>query len=202
MSDSFTGIFDAVSSSDRKQPQFALVVYSSPEVSAAVDVIRCRYDPAFKAGIQTHITIKRPAVLSNLALLPAMTTALKTATQNLAPFRVELEGYGLFHNPGRHVVFIKVRDERPLYNLHKSVAQALQKVLPNAGLDQFEGDHYHPHLTIGNELDDLELAVIEYELKSSGYCLNFSFTVSEVALLSQPSNQPWETTSIFTFGLK
>lgn len=204
MSGSFTGIFQAVRPPGQEQQQhyFALLAYSPPEVSAAVDDIRRRYDPAFKADIPPHITLKRPAILENPALLPAITGTVKTAMLQIAPFRVELEGYGVFRRPGRNVVFLKVKDEQPFCALHMNIVRAIDSVLPGAALDQFEGESYHPHLTIGNALDDLELAVMEYELNNNGYRLNFNFTLSQISLLSQPPGLPWETVGVFQFGKK
>lgn len=204
MNSTFTGIFEAVRSpgSEQQKHYFALVVYAPPEVSEGLDDIRRRYDPAFKDKIPPHITIKRPAVLENPALLPAMSGAVKDACREIAPFRVELDGYNVFRRPGRNVVFLKVKDEQPFCNLHMTVVKALDSVLPGAALDQFEGSVYHPHLTIGNALDDLELSVMEYELGNNNYRLNFSYTLSEIALLSQPPGKPWETTGVFEFGRK
>ena len=202
MNENFTQIFQAVRSPAEGQPQhfFAVIAYAPPEISAAVDDIRRRYDPAFKDAIPPHITIKRPAVLSNRALLPAMSGAIRVGLQNIAPFQVELDGYGIFRHPGRNVVFIKVRDERPFCQLHMAVAHALSSVLADPGLDQYENAAYHPHLTIGNALSNLELAVMEHELSDGSYRLNFSFALTEIALFSQPPAQPWQTVDQLILG--
>ncbi len=202
MNENFTQIFQAVRSPAEGQPQhfFAIIAYAPPEISAAVDDIRSRYDPAFKDGIPPHITIKRPAILTNPALLSAMSGAIRVGLQHLQPFQVELDGYGVFRHPGRNVVFIKVRDERSFCELHTSVAAALSSVLADPGLDQYENSAYHPHLTIGNALSDLELAVMEHELSGGSYRLNFSFTLSEIALFSQPPAQPWQTVDRLVLG--
>lgn len=202
MSDNFTEIFKAIRYPAEAQAKhyFALVTYAPPEVSEAVDDIRRRYDPAFKDDIAPHITIKRPAVIENPALLPAMVEAVRKALRDIAPFQVDLEGYDVFRKKDANVVFLKVRDERPFCNLHMTVVQALDSVLPGAAIDQYEGNAYHPHLTIGNALDDLELAVMEYELSQGNYRLNFSFTLSELSMMDQPPHQSWRTIENFSFG--
>lgn len=204
MSHNFTEIFKAIRYPSRGETQhyFALVTYAPPEVSEAVDDIRRRYDPAFKDDIAPHITIKRPAILNEPELLSGMSAAVKQAMQNIRPFQVDLEGYNIFRKTDNNVVFLKVRDENPFCQLHMQMIEALETVLPGAGLDQYEGIAFHPHLTIGNALGDLELAVMEYELGSGNYRLNFSFELTEIAMLSQPPGQPWQTIDTFSFGLK
>jgi len=203
-SESFTGIFEAINPSDLAQPpqHFALLTYPPLEVATFMDDIRRRYDPAFKEGIAPHITIKRPAILPDTSLLPVVSAALKTAMARLVPSPVDLDGYNIFRKPGRNVVFLKIRDEQPFCQLHHTILKALGEVLPEGGADQFEGEAYHPHLTIGNALDDLELAVLEHELSSGQYRLNFSFELAEIVLLHQPPRQPWQRHETFRFGLK
>lgn len=204
MSDNFTEIFRAIRYPAKGQPQhyFALVTYAPPQVSEAVDDIRRRYDPAFKDDIAPHITIKRPAVLNEPELLVGMSAAVGKAMQNVRPFQVDLVGYDVFRKKDNNVVFLKVAQEDPFCALHMTMADALETVLQGAGLDQYEGIAFHPHLTIGNALGDLELAVMEYELGTGNYTLNFSYNVTEIAMLSQPPGQPWQTLNTFTFGLK
>ncbi len=202
MSGNFTEIFEALRPFDKGHTEhfFALVAYAPPEVTAALDDIRRRYDPAFKEGILPHVTMKRPAILPDAALLPALSQSIRQAVQTISPFQIELSGYGIFRNSDKNVVFVKVQEEKPFCRLHTEIGEALKKVLPGGGLDKYEGEAYHPHLTIGNNLSDLELAVMQYELDSGSYRLNFTFELSEVALLSQPPRLSWETVDNYHFG--
>ncbi len=201
MTDRSTGFFSPYPIPEKENSHFfALVLYAPPEVSKEVDDIRRRYDPAIKEGIPTHLTIKRPAILPESQFLPLIDEEIKTVCKEISPFQVNLDGYSLFKKPGRNVVYLKVRDEKPLDQLHLKMLEALGKVIPGAGADQYEGQGFHPHLTIGNFLSDLELAVMEYELGKGDYRLNFSFEISKITLLDQPPGGLWKTVNSYILG--
>lgn len=214
MRDRFTGIFQAIRPSEQPEQVFALVTHAPPEISHALDDIRRRYDPAYKAGIEPHVTIKRPTVLGDPKRLDAIVSELSSAMAQLRPFPVVFDGYGTFKKPNANVVFLKVQDEDPFCQTHAAIIEALDRayaptplppavangVTANTIADHFEGQAYHPHLTIGNGLSDLELAVMEHELATGNYRLHFAFWVTEVVLMTQPGGKPWETVNTFIFS--
>ncbi len=200
--DQFTGILDNTLLPVEHQPEqdFALVLNAPPEVAQAIDDVRRRYDPAFKAGILPHITIKRPSALGIPEKLPLVQEALREGLAGHGAIQVQLEGYGIFNKPGTSVVFLKLRDETPFITLHRRAITALSQVYPDGLADQYEGQNYHPHLTIGNELSDLDLAVLEHELATGSFKLDFSFTFTQVTLFVQAANQPWRTLEEINFA--
>ena len=199
LGDQFTSIVEVLRPVTRLEQNFALVLNTPPEVAAEIDDIRRRYDPAYLVGIAPHITVKRPAALGDMADVETMRQVLREVVQSFEPISVQLNGYDIFRSPGSNVLFLKVMDEKPFCDLHLQVLQALARLYPNGQADHFENSHYHPHVTIGNKLTDLDLAVLEHELASGDYRLDFSFTLTNLSLLVHESNQPWEVVENFNF---
>jgi 2'-5' RNA ligase len=198
--DNFTGIFQAIPSKTQVENIFALLTYAPPEVSHALDDIRRRYDPAFKEGIKPHITIKRPALLGPMPNVANIANQLATITTYIKPFPVVLSGYGTFNNPEASVVFLKVQDETGFRALHLSVIEALDKIYPVSVADRFEGHLYHPHLTIGNGLSELEFAVMQHELDNGSYRLHFAFWITSLTFMVQSDDQKWQTINTFNLS--
>ncbi|HEX2912570.1 MAG TPA: 2'-5' RNA ligase family protein [Chloroflexia bacterium] len=196
----FTTIFEAIRPESTAEDEFAIVLNAPPEISHALDDVRRRYDPAFKTGIPPHITVKRPALLLSKDKVPALHEAVRQVVHNFPPFPVQLQGYGLFKSAGRNVLFLKVQNEEPFCALHNQILDALRQIYPNGQADRYEDTNYHPHLTIGNELSEIDLAVLEYELKTGGYRLDFSFILDEISLFLHEARQPWNVLDTFKFG--
>lgn len=198
----FTTIFEAIQVETKPQHSFALILMAPPEIAEALDDIRRRYDPAHKVGIPPHITIKRPAPLLQPEKIKVeqLRQMIGPVARSFPPIQVQLQGYGIFRSPGRNVVFLKVKDEKPFCQLHMEVIKALSQLYPNGQADQYEGEQYHPHLTIGNQLSDLDLAVLERELSTGAYRLDFSFVLTQLHLYVTLTGQAWETADIFNFN--
>lgn len=196
----FTRILETIHPEVTQQQEYALILDAPPEISEALDDVRRRYDPAFKVKVPPHITIKRPTVLGEPARIAQIQQAMKTVTASVPPIPVQLKGYGTFKSPGRNVVFLKVENERPLYDLHQKVAQALFQVYSTEQADHYENSSYHPHLTIGNELSEIDLAVLEHELTTGGYRLDFDFILTQFTLYVHHTGKPWETIETFVFN--
>jgi 2'-5' RNA ligase len=196
----FTRILETIRPEATPQQEYAIILNAPPEISEALDDVRRRYDPAFKVKVPPHITVKRPTVLAEPARLEKVREALRGVAASLPPVPIALKGFGKFNSPGRNVVFLKVEDERPLFQLHERVSAALREVFGAEQADHFENGNYHPHLTIGNELSEIDLAVLEHELVTSGYRLDFDFTISQFSLYVHDTGKPWETIETFTFN--
>jgi len=198
--DRFTGIFQAVRPQAAVEQVYALLTYAPPAVLVALDDIRRRYDPAFKDGIKPHITIKRPTLLGQPQNLDAMVRELSQVALQLKPFEVVLDGYNTFTKPDTNVAFLKVVDETAFCSLHTQVIEALVRVYHTSVADRFEGEAYHPHLTIGNNLSDLELAVMQHELHQGHVGLHFTFWITSFTLMTQAAGQIWQTVATFNLA--
>jgi 2'-5' RNA ligase len=196
----FTRILETIRPEAAPQQEYAIILDAPPEISEALDDVRRRYDPAFKVQVPPHITVKRPTVLPDPARIEGVREALRTVAASLPPIPVALKGFGSFKSPGRNVVFLKVENEVPLFQLHQRVAAVLREVFGVEQADQFENGSYHPHLTIGNELSEIDLAVLEHELMSGGYRLDFDFIITQFTLYVHDTGKPWETIETFSFS--
>jgi 2'-5' RNA ligase len=197
--DYFTSIVETVRPSLHPEQNFALVLNTPPEIALALDDIRRRYDPAYKMGITPHITVKRPALLGDEKNVDPMRRVLREVAATIAPISVQVRTFDTFRTPDSNVLFLKVEDEQPLRELHQNVLDALSRLYPDGRADQFENSHYHPHLTIGNKLSELDLAVLEYELSNGNYQLDFNFTLDRLSLLVQEGDKPWQGVEEFYF---
>jgi len=196
----FTRILETIRPEETPQQEYAIILDAPREISEALDDVRRRYDPAFKVKVPPHITVKRPTVLADPARIKGTREALGTVAANLPPLPVTLNGFGSFKAPGRNVVFLKVEDEAPLFQLHQKVVAALHAVFGVDQADRFENGNYHPHLTIGNELSEIDLAVLEHELVTGGYRLNFDFIITQFTLYVHDTGKPWQTIETFSFN--
>lgn len=195
----FTTILEAIRPDNSTEQNFALVLNAPSEIAQALNDVRRRYDPAHKVGISPHITIKRPALVGDPARVSEIRRVLRETLQDFPAIKVQLQGYDFFKIPDRNVVFLKVQDEQPFCELHNRIITALSQIYPNGQADQYEGSQFHPHLTIGNELNALDLAVLEYELSNGGYQLEFAFTLRHVDLFVNQAGQPWQVVESFQF---
>ncbi len=198
----FTTILEVIRGDERPEQDFALVLNAPPEVAQGIDDVRRRYDPAFKENILPHITVKRPAPLGGMEKVPQVRFVLREALQSFPALSVQLQGYGIFRSPNRNVAFLKVADEKPFCELHSRVLEGLGRLYPGGLADRYEGENYHPHLTIGNELSDLDLAVLEHELSSGLFQLDFNFRLDQVALFVHQPGQPWQIVELFEFKVE
>jgi len=208
LTSSFTGTLGSLRANNEQEAQFAVILYAPTEVSTALDYVRFRYDPSFKMKIPPHITLKRPASIGNPPNLPAhfhaVCRSIEEITPAIQPFTVELSGYDVFRKPDCNVVFLKIADSSPLWSLHQKLLDALSHFYIGGAADSLEGEKYHPHLTIGNKLSDIELTVLQHELDTGSYKLDFRFTAEEMGLLAQLPNTDgrleWRTISHIKFG--
>ncbi len=199
LGEQFTTIFEVIRPEIRPEQNFALVLNAPPEVAYALDDVRRRYDPAYKLGIAPHITVKRPARLNEIRDIELLRQVLGEVIHDLPSISVQLRGYGVFRRPDANVLFLKVENEAPFYELHMRVLAGLSRIYPNGQADHFESDSYHPHLTIGNQLSDFDLVVLEHELTSSDFPLDFSFTLDHLSFLAHHSGKPWQAVEDFKF---
>ncbi|NWJ46022.1 MAG: 2'-5' RNA ligase family protein [Chloroflexi bacterium] len=208
LTSSFTGTLSSIRANNEQEPQFAIILYAPTEVSTALDYVRFRYDPGFKMKIPPHITLKRPASIGKQPNLSAhfhtVCRAIEEITPTINPFAVALSGYDVFRKPDCNVVFLKIADASPLWHLHQKLIEVLSRFYPDGAADSLEGAKYHPHLTIGNKLSDIELAVLQHELDTGSYKLDFRFIAEEMGLLAQlpiaDDRFDWRTISHFKFG--
>lgn len=196
----FTRILETLRPEAAPQQEYAIILDAPPEISEALDDVRRRYDPGFKVKVPPHITVKRPTVLTDPTRIEGIRAAMRTVAASLPPIPIALKGFGSFKVPGRNVVFLKVENEAPLCRLHERVAVALRDVFGTEQADHFENGNYHPHLTIGNELSEIDLAVLEHELTSGGYRLDFNFTITQFTLYVHATGKPWEAIETFSFN--
>lgn len=162
---------------------FALTLYIPQNNNQALEEIRSRYDPAAQANIPIHITVKRFTPYFHKSEIEGIRQRLVEISSQLKPFLVTVDGYGTFDSPNHNVVFLKIKNPEPLRQLHYKIVEILEDFFAEGGIDNFEGQNYTPHITIGNALSDLDLAVLKHELSQQSGLLNFSWEVNQMSLV-------------------
>jgi 2'-5' RNA ligase len=179
---------------------FALTLYIPQEINQTLEELRQRYDPAASANIPIHITVKRFTPFFHKSEIEELRQKLAEMSQQVKPFQITAEGYGAFHSPNHNVVFLEIKNPAPLRHLHFKILEILQDFYPDAGADKFEGENYTPHITIGNALSDLDLAVLKHELSQQPELLHFSWEVNQMSLVIAFFQEGhWEIVQTFKF---
>jgi RNA 2',3'-cyclic 3'-phosphodiesterase len=127
-----------------------------------------------------HLTIKFIGELQKNKL-PAVKSSIQDALQGFSPFKVSVEGLGMFPNASRpRVIWIGIQGGEPLVELHN----AIEESLINIGVKP-ERRGFHPHLTLGRirrQVSQDEAAAIGQTLSEFHVASLGSAPVNEIVL--------------------
>jgi 2'-5' RNA ligase len=118
----------------------ALVILLPPEVMAAVDVWRLRYDPHVHT-IPPHITVAYPFAIK-AEEWPVLKSDIRSCLAGFSPFNVQLRATGVFESPDR-VLWLRPDDGGPITAINAALAQRFPTVVPPSALG------FIPHMTLG-----------------------------------------------------
>jgi 2'-5' RNA ligase len=149
--------------------------------------MRASFGDPMAESVPSHVTLV-PPLRYEPDQLEAVYQALERASATLPPFPMRLRGTGTFR-PVSPVVFIAVSQGI-------SYTEMLAKRIRGA-IDAPEPSFpFHPHVTVGHNLDDASLDRA-YEELSSFEC---QFTVDEFALYHHDDEAGWEPQRWFSLG--
>jgi len=120
--------------------QRGLVVFPPLRISAQIDRWRRIYDPLFEL-VPPHITVAYPPFVPEEDW-PAVQPALARCLSSFSPFRIRLQGLGVFSGD-TFVLWLRPEDGGTLARLRARVAEEFPQYVPALPFD------YVPHLTIG-----------------------------------------------------
>jgi 2'-5' RNA ligase len=173
------------------ETHYGVGVLPPPDIGAAVDRYRARYDGDFYARTVPHITVKQTFRL--LCTEAELVSRLRAVCRETSPFPVGLVGVRVFGHGGRHVVYLHVPHTDELMAFQRRLVRALADVAghsPHYTLD-YELTSYLPHMTIGQNLSEERLAEIRAELTAESYYPAFCFPVTHVSVARRDPESVW-----------
>nr|WP_262904329.1 2'-5' RNA ligase family protein [Christiangramia sediminis] len=161
------------------------------EIKAFKEKIKQEHDVKHALKLPAHITIQIPFRFDeeNEAIL---LENIKTFSNKIVPFKVELDGFGRF---SKNVIFVNVSDHQHLIKLHFELQETLRSFIP---LKNHEiSSKIHPHLTIAvRDLKRSNFLPIWNEFENKEY--KNSFTAKNLVLLKHNGHH-WDIIKSFEF---
>jgi len=172
-------------------PTYAVVAYLPGKLGRFVDELRQRLNPDYASWL-AHVTLLPPRALA--APPEEILACLREQCAHQEPFDVEIGGVATFWpvNGVVYLSFSKGMDQ--LVELHR---------LLNAGLVACQEIYdYVPHVTIAQQLDELEahLVLAEVSRKWSRFDGQAQFRVESLFLVEQTSPNQWKILAPIPFS--
>ncbi|WP_114569843.1 YjcG family protein [Exiguobacterium flavidum] len=163
-----------------------VVLFPSKRIQDFANSYRKRYDTKY-ALITPHVTMKERTTVEE-GDLEAVVSYLNEIASNTKPLTLHIQGARSFH-PTNNVLFLKVMPTDELDRLHKSLHEGVLAQKPKYD--------FLPHITIGQELSDVELFDVLERLKMED--IRFDEEISKMALLYELENGSWTVYETFRF---
>lgn len=166
---------------------FGIATFPQKETQDIANSYRKRYDPRY-ALIPPHITLKERFELNEDQIEEA-TNALEQIAKQTAPFTIQINKVSHFH-PTSPTLYFAIEDGGELKKLHTRL------------LSPFESHDlpydFIPHITIGQQMEDVELHDVYSMLRLKEF--NLTSNIDRFQLMYQLDNGSW--TIYQTFLLK
>ncbi|AFS70991.1 MULTISPECIES: YjcG family protein [Exiguobacterium] len=163
-----------------------VVLFPSKQIQDFANSYRKRYDSKY-ALITPHITMRERISVDD-AELETIVAALNRVAAQTKPVSLHIQGARSFH-PTNNVLFLKVMPTDELEQLHRAL---------HAGdLAHTPKYDFLPHITIGQDLSDVELFDVLERLKMED--IRFQEDVTKMALLYELDNGSWSVYETFRF---
>ncbi|MFC4620151.1 2'-5' RNA ligase family protein [Camelliibacillus cellulosilyticus] len=167
--------------------RYGIAIFLSEELRKKVNSYRKRYDSHF-AWIPPHITVKEPFELE-ADEVDGCVDAIRQVTNSIEPIHISVNKVGSFH-PVNNVIYLRVADDPHLLELNRRLNQG-----------EFSDSHkykYVPHITIAQDLSDIEHADVLNRLKMKEF--SHEEVATKVHLLKQQENGTWHVYETFYLG--
>lgn len=166
------------------------ILISVPDAEPYVKKWREKYDLVSLHGIPSHITVlypfKKPELIDERAI-----DKIKSFFSNIKRFEFSLERIGAWPD----VIYLEPEPRDKFIELTEGIVKIFPENLPFNG--KFK--KINPHLTIGNKLQDLELAKIEISQNITSKLPIKTLTTE--AWLMESKNGEWSIREKFPFAL-
>lgn len=166
--------------------RIGVVLFPSKTIQNFANSYRKRYDTKYSL-ISPHITIKERTEIQEEQLATIVDYLQKIADET-RPFSIKVDGVRSFA-PTNNVLYLKIQQSLELTEL--------QQKLHDGPLNQPPKYVFLPHVTIGQELTDDELADVLERLRMEN--IHFEEVVHRMALMYELENGSWNVYETFRF---
>ena len=174
--------------------QYAVVLTFPQEITKGIEVLRNKYNKS-EYEIVPHITLKMPFRI--FTDKKQVIETLNKIAKKTESFEIKMNGISYFENPTSSAVYIALKDNLSVYNLHKTIVFALNGLIQEVGKVNFELDNYIPHITIGESISNLDVQKVKQEL--STYKPSHTIFIDSFSLFSADDNLKWKYIKKFKF---
>lgn len=175
--------------------RFAVVLFGSPAVIAAVQVIREQLPPSGRPILPAHVTVKG-TFINPVDLSQTMQT-LQDVCARHAPVALTADHCRAWVDASYVGAWLDVEPTEPLAALHWE----LVRLLADHGETTYHGEAegtFRPHLTVVQDAPAEQEAAILDTINRADH--RFSWTAREVALVGRRGGTVWETLLTFSLG--
>ncbi len=161
---------------------YGIVIFPPKELQDELNEYRKRYDSHYSL-IPPHITLK---YAHSISILEQEVERITNICHNANSFTLQTKGINTFF-PTTNVVYLSLEKSEEIFKLRDQLHEE------NNPIDQ--KFPFVPHLTIGQDLNEVELHDILGELKMKQ--LKYTFLVDRLHLLYQLENGIWSVYQTF-----
>ena len=169
--------------------RYGIALFPSKDLQDRVNSYRKRYDTHY-AFIKPHITVKGPFELKDEEV-DSFVEKLDRVKKGIGPIHIVVDKVRSFH-PINNVIFFRVDDDPALTELHQ--------ILHQSDFPDTKSYNFVPHITIAQDLSDVEHVDIYEQLKMIHFY--HEETIHSFNLLYQEANGTWKTYRTFDLGGK
>lgn len=135
-----------------------------------------------------HVTVKRPFRVSNFQQLQKVITAFDSIAAETAAFNIYYDNIDFF---GQNVLFLKVRENNQLQQLHANMLASMEAVVPGA-MQPKEGEEMVFHTSLALSLNELEFTsskVLGRDLSVG--LLPLQVPIKQIGVFFSTDNEHW-----------
>ncbi|MEI7028364.1 2'-5' RNA ligase family protein [Paenibacillus sp. y28] len=165
--------------------KYGIAVFPPKSIQDTANSLRKRYDPNYSL-IPPHLTVREAGETDETGLQHII-SHLNQLTAELAPFPITFNRFSTFY-PVNPVIYMATADPEPFRRLHRKVCSGPLEVAN----PRYE---FHPHLTIGQNLNNDELHDVLASLRNRP--IDLTFIADRLHLLYQTDNRAWTTHQTF-----
>jgi len=175
--------------------RFAVVLFGSPEVIAAVEALRQTLPPSGRPILPAHVTVKGTFI--NPHDLARTVETLRAACAEFPPITLTADRCQTWSEGPFCGAWLDVAPSEPLSALHWRLVEELaahgETIYPGESSGEFR-----PHLTIVQEIPAERIASVVATINAAEH--HFTWTAPEVALVARRGGLAWETLTTFPLG--
>ncbi len=170
---------------ERRQSQFALVLFLPDDLDKIVTPLRERFDPMYNL-VPPHVTIVFPFEYGRP--LDELAGLLRAELENEGEILIEMDSIVDFY-PSYPVICWSIKPNDKLTNLHYRLYGRLDMAVPHR--------EYRPHITVAREISEHRRVLVKEQI--APYLPKERFVASTADLIMPLHGSKWVSVRTFSF---